>query len=310
MQREQLKSSLKIGVKNLTKAGLGLGILRFMSWFPLPVVHGLGFGLGLLMYWLPNGPKHVAARNLEACFPEMKAAERQRLLRKNMIETAKTFTEMGAMWLWPVSKLEPLIRDVKGHADATALYDRGKGVVALTPHIGQWEFLGMYAVRFVTMTSLYRPSKMKELDDFLLKARTRTGNKLAPTTATGVKSLFQELHQGNVIGILPDQDPGGAGVFAPFFGIEANTMTLVAKMAAKFDSEIIIAYAERLSWGRGYVIHIKTVDRDALTDKDKIKATTALNAAIEGCVRELPTQYQWIYKRFKRRPSGNKKSFY
>jgi len=159
------------------------------------------------------------------------------------------------------------------------------------------------------MTSLYRPPKLTELNDFLVSARRRTGNTLVPTTAFGVKALYASLKKGNMAGILPDQDPGPSGIFAPFFGIQANTMSLVTKLAQRTHAPVIIAYAERLSWGRGFITHIHAVDSQEITDANSVAAASALNRAVELCVREKPEQYQWIYKRFKKRPQGEQKIY-
>lgn len=110
-------------------------------------------------------------------------------------------------------------------------------------------------------------------------------------------------------GILPDQNPGNGGVFAPFFGIEANTMTLVHKLAEKTGAGIVIAYADRLPRGQGFITRIHPVDEQGILNREPVAAATALNQAVEMCVREQPTQYQWTYKRFKKRPEGEEKLY-
>jgi len=251
----------------------------------------------------------VAAKNLKLCFPELSLKERKRLLHQSLIESTKTALEMGAMWYWPIERLNRLDKGVKGLEVWQEAYQQGKGVIALTPHIGQWEFLGLFGQKYVPMTSLYRPPRLTDFDEFLVSARKRTGNTLAPTTPFGVRMLYGCLRKGNMAGILPDQDPGNGGVFAPFFGIQANTMTLITKLAERTHSPIIIAYAERLPWGRGYITHIHAVDSEAILNPDPVIAAGALNKAVEKCVREKPAQYQWIYKRFKKRPAGEDKLY-
>jgi KDO2-lipid IV(A) lauroyltransferase len=127
---------------------------------------------------------------------------------------------------------------------------------------------------------------------------------LAATDAGGIRTLMSALRRGEQIGILPDQDPkGGAGVFAPFFGIATKTMTLLPKLAGKSGAAVLVAYAERLSWGRGYRIHFLPLD-EAIYDRDEVVAVTALNSAVELAVRQNPEQYAWNYKRFRSRPEG------
>lgn len=288
----------------LNKSKIIIASLRILSWIPLPLIHGLGHIIGLFVYWIPNSLKKVAAINLQLCFPQMTAAERQKVLRQSLIESIKTGLEMGAMWFWPVERLNRLDQGITGLEVWQEAYQKGNGVIALTPHIGQWEFLSLFSQKYAPMVSLYRPPKLRDLDEFLVNARKRTGNRTVPTTASGVRALYGSLKRGHMAGILPDQDPGKTGIFAPFFGIQANTMNLITKLAERTKAPVIIAYAERLSWGRGYITHIHPVDYKSITDSDPVLAASALNKAIETCVREKPTQYQWIYKRFKKRPQG------
>ncbi len=120
----------------------------------------------------------------------------------------------------------------------------------------------------------------------------------------GVKALCHALADKQNIGILPDQDPGNnGGIFAPFFGVTANTMALVSRLAKKTGAPVIYIYAERLPKGRGYRIYFHDAS-DAVYDSDTIQSATAINQGIEYCVREHPEQYQWSYKRFKTRPAG------
>lgn len=293
----------------LNKSKIIIASLRILSWIPLPLIHGLGHIIGLFVYWIPNSLKKVAAINLQLCFPQMTAAERQKVLRQSLIESIKTGLEMGAMWFWSIERLNSLDKGIKGLEIWQEAYQKGNGVIALTPHIGQWEFLGLFSQKYAPMTSLYRPPKLTDLNEFLINARKRTGNTVVPTTPSGVRALYGSLKKGHMAGILPDQDPGKTGIFAPFFGIQANTMNLITKLAERTHAPVIIAYAERLPWGRGYITHIHSVDHTNITNPDPVLAASALNKAIENCVREKPTQYQWIYKRFKKRPQGEA-SFY
>ncbi len=294
---------------SLNKSQLAIAGLKFLSWFPLPVLHGMGFIIGSFLYRLPNNSRKIAQQNLTLCFPELSASERDKLLHQSLIESSKTLLEMGPMWFWPLKRMWRLDKGVVGREHIDNIRAQGRGVIALTPHLGQWEFLGMLAQSIAPMTSLYRPPRLKEFDQFLIQARLRTGNTLAPTTTSGVKLLYRTLRKGDMTGILPDQDPGNGGVFAPFFGIESNTMTLVHKLAEKTGAGIVIAYADRLPRGQGFITRIHPVDEQGILNREPVAAATALNQAVEMCVREQPAQYQWTYKRFKKRPEGEEKLY-
>jgi KDO2-lipid IV(A) lauroyltransferase len=136
------------------------------------------------------------------------------------------------------------------------------------------------------------------------QGRQRLGGKLAPTDVSGIKQLLKALKQGEMIGILPDQDPRkSGGVFAPLFGIQANTMTLLNRLANKSGATVLIGFAERLPWGKGYHIHLLPLP-EAIGGKDIELSARVLNEGVERAIRLAPSQYQWSYKRFRTRPKG------
>ena len=106
--------------------------------------------------------------------------------------------------------------------------------------------------------------------------------------------------------MLPDQDPGqNGGEFAPFFGIEANTMTQANKLLKKSGAIGIFCIAKRLEHARGYVINISRAS-EAIAGDDVQQSITVMNADLERVILECPEQYQWSYKRFKTRPNGQR----
>jgi len=280
------------------------GLLRILSWLPLPALHGIGAAAGWLLHVSNSRPCQIARRNLALCFPEHSENDRERLLRANLAETGKTATELAAMWLWPAEKVLGLIREVEGEEHLLAMKANGRGALALTPHLGQWELMGLVAPRYLAATNLYRPLRMWELDEPITAARERSGSRMAPATAKGIRQVYAAIGRHEMVGILPDQVPADSGgAFAPFFGIETHTMVFVSRLAASRDVDVVLTYAERLPRGRGYRIVAMPVD-EAIHSEDLRTSLTALNAAVEAAVRALPAQYQWVYKRFKKRPDG------
>lgn len=145
---------------------------------------------------------------------------------------------------------------------------------------------------------------MPEFEDYMIKVRGRLGSELVRGDRRGLARLASILREGGVAGILPDQSPRGKGnAFAPFFGMEVKTMTLVSKLIQRTGANVLITYAERLPDASGFRIVVRETG-PGLEDKDPVAATTAMNHAIEQCVREIPEQYQWEYKRMRHRPPG------
>jgi KDO2-lipid IV(A) lauroyltransferase len=286
--------------------------LWVFSWLPLRLSHAIGAGIGCCMYFIPSRLSQVTSINLQRCFPEWNKSQRKHIALKSLIETGKSAIEIGALWRWQPSRIQSLIKEVSGEQIYQKAVERKKGVIILTPHLGAWELTSLFLTMMKTdqsLTALYRPQQSQALDTFILNARQRTGAHLVPTSARGVKALYHALKDKQRIGILPDQDPGNnGGVFAPFFGISANTMALVSRLAHKSGAPVIYIYAERLPKGKGYHLHFQDTS-DTVYDSHIVTSATAINEGVEKCVREHPEQYQWSYRRFKTRPK-NEAGFY
>jgi KDO2-lipid IV(A) lauroyltransferase len=279
-------------------------LTALLAILPLPLLHGLGAVIGSLFALLPNRHRRITLRNLALCFPQMSERERARLLVLSLRETGKATMETAAIWRIGARRLQRLVRGVEGEALLREAIALGRGVIIASPHLGSWEYIGQYLVMQHPLTCLYKPAKNPALDRIMHEGRSHLGMKLAPTDTRGIRILLGALKRGEMIGILPDQAPrGSAGLFAPFFGIATHTMTLLPKLAAKSGAPVLVAYAERLAWGRGYRIHFLPVD-GAVNDQDEVRAVTALNRAVEAAIRQCPAQYAWSYKRFRTRPAG------
>jgi KDO2-lipid IV(A) lauroyltransferase len=187
--------------------------------------------------------------------------------------------------------------------DGAELIDRaradGRGIVFLTPHLGCFEATAQgYAARYGAITVLYRPARKAWLRDLVDRSRQRPGLATAPTTLAGVKQLLKALKAGEAVGLLPDQvPPQGLGVWAPFFGREAYTMSLSARLAQQAGARLLLAWGERLPWGRGFRIHLRP-GPEALA-ADTAAAAAQVNGLMEGLIRECPQQYLWGYARYK-----------
>lgn len=287
-------------------------LLRLTAALPLSWNHALGAFLGWLWWRIPNPLRRIAERNLTLCFPEKSPAERNRLLRQNLMETGKGLLELGPLWFWSGEQVLRLIQGPVAGEEALAAALNGKqGTILITPHLGAWELAGLYYSSRYPLTILYRPSRLG-LDAISRRARGRLGGQVAATDAGGLRALLTALRRGEALGILPDQDTGGMGdgerLFAPFFGIAACTMTLVSRLALQHRTPVLLTWAERLPRGRGYVLRLRALPEvTAATSLET--SVAAMNQCIEAAVRALPTQYLWVYKRFKTRPSGEPKLY-
>lgn len=272
---------------------------------PLSVAQGLGALLGTLGGLLPNQFRTVSRFNLEWCFPELSKRRRRALLRSSLAATGRTAAEAGAAFTWPIERLRALILEVEGEelldgALARAASRGAAGPVLLLPHLGNWEMANSFLLEKTPVVALYRRPRIAELEEVFARGRERTGCRVVPATTAGLREVFGAVRRGRTAVILPDQEPvRRSGVFAPFFGIPALTMTLVPRLLRRFGSEALFLYVRRRRGG--FTLHIRQAP-EGIDDADPVTAASALNLGVERCVRECPEEYIWSYKRFKTRP--------
>lgn len=290
------------------KGLLAKGLLYFTALLPLPLNRALGALFGRLHFRLNTQMKKVTQENLRLCLPQLEADARRELGRQSLIETGRTLTETGAVWLKPYAWLQRHIVAVNGGEAFREAVGAGRGVVLLAPHLGNWEVLGLHMSDFGPVTSLYQPPELGLLQDLIRRGRERRGATLVPTDRSGVSALLKALRRGEIVGILPDQVPdrGSGGEFADFFGVPALTMTLANNLIKRTGCAVIAAYARRVPGG--FELNYLRAHADIYSDNDQT-ALQGLNLSVEACVRGALSQYQWEYKRFKRQPEGKSQHY-
>ena len=264
---------------------------RLLAHLPLWLLHAAGVALGWAVFLFSGSYRHrflANARLAGLCAKQWRSA---------VAAAGCLATELPRLWLGrPVH--------VRWHGanwleDALAL---GRGVVFITPHLGCFEIAAQaYAARYGhshPMTALYRPARQGWLADLEASARARPGLHTAPTTLAGVKQMLKALKRGDCVGLLPDQvPPRHQGVWKPFFGQPAYTMTLATRLAQQTGAITLLAWGERLSWGRGYVVHVLPIDT-ALAGIGE-DAVLQMNQTLEALISQHPGQYLWGYARYK-----------
>lgn len=279
-----------------------MALLKLLARLPLPLLHGLGIALGWLIYWAPGRHSGRLRNNLLESGVCAAGAGCRRLLRQTVGESGKAVIELLAVWLRPYDRVLKLVRDTRGWEHIDAARAAGRGIIVIAPHIGCFEMINLHFAAHHPFTAMYKPPRKPFLDRLMLAGRQRGQARLVPTDFSGVRALLAALKRHEAVGILPDQvATGGDGVWAPFFGRPAYTPTLVASLQRKTGAAAFFVAAERLSWGRGYRLHVTPFD-DALP-QDKTAAATRINQGVEDVVRRFPAQYLWSYNRHKR-PGG------
>lgn len=281
-----------------------VGLLRLFSILPLGLSLVAGAALGSLLCRIPNRNARLTRRNIEICFPELDPGQREQLVRESLRSMGQSFLELGWFWYQKPERLYGLVRKIHGLELFQQACESGRGVLLAAPHLGCWELMGQYLPTCIETSIMYKKPRDAGVEQAILRGRQRTGVKLIPADGRGVRQVFRAIRKGQLVGILPDQQPkAGQGQFAPFFGIEALTMVLVSKLVQKTDCIVLLAWAERLPGGV-YDFHFSAAP-EQIADPDLRLSVSALNRGVEECVRQCPAQYQWGYKRFGIRPEGD-----
>ena len=277
---------------------------RLLTRLPRPLLRGLAAAIAWLWWTLDRRESRVARRNLELAYPRLAPPERRALQHAILRTTAWQALETLRFWTTPPARNLRHIRETHGVALFDAARAAGRPLLIAAPHYGNWELLNQWLASRGPYAFVYRVPGSPVGDAFLLRARGIANVTQVPAEGAAVSQLWKALKAGGTVAILPDQQPkAGDGEFAPFFGVQALTMTLLSRLAERTGATVLVAYCERLGDGPDFALHFEPAPA-AIASPDHLAAVTALNAAVEAVARRDPAQYQWTYKRYTLRPSG------
>jgi Kdo2-lipid IVA lauroyltransferase/acyltransferase len=275
-------------------------VFKCFSWLPLWLAQGIGALLGWFVFAAsPTYRGRFLANSKLAgyTFSEVKGA---------IASSGRLVAELPKLWMSTAGKAQGKAEAPftwRGREHIEAAYATGKGVIFLTPHLGSFEMIGQawgqdFGSKFGNFTVLFRPARKAWMAELVANSRNRPGLATVPTNLSGVRQMIKALRKGEAVGLLPDQvPPDGMGLWTPFFGKSAYTMTLAARLSAQTGATVLVGFGERLSFGRGYVLHIYPL-KQALSDNLEA-AVLQMNAEMEALVRSCPSQFLWGYGRYK-----------
>lgn len=277
------------------KLALARLLSRLLGWMPLGLVRGLARALAILVGALPGKRRRILAGNLEQVFPELSAPARRRLLQSNLASLAMTLLESALLWHRPRGWVERHILSVEGQEHIELARAQGCGLLIVGGHLGQWELSILYGSMSLPIAYLYKPPRSARADVLLRAHRSRFGAEMIPTGGAALRRAVRQLRAGQVVGMLFDQLPrAGDFVAAEFFGHPAATMRLPQRLVQSTGCALIMGHCLRVAGGWKIVFdEVQGVD-----DPDPVRATQALNDALEQAIRRAPEQYLWQYRRF------------
>nr|WP_301817547.1 lysophospholipid acyltransferase family protein [Neisseria maigaei] len=274
-------------------------LLKSLSLLPLPSLHKLGVFLGHLAFYLRKEDRARIIANMRQAGlnPDTQT------VKAVFAETAKCGLELAPAFFKKPEDIETLFQSVHGWEYVQQALDKHEGLLLITPHIGSYDLGGRYISQQLPfpLTAMYKPPKIKAIDKVMQAGRVRGKGKTAPTGIQGVKQIIKALRAGEATIILPDHVPspqeGGDGVWVDFFGKPAYTMTLAAKLANVKGVKTLFFCCERLPDGQGFVLHIRPIQGEL--NGDKAHDAAVFNRNTEYWIRRFPTQYLFMYNRYK-----------
>lgn len=272
-----------------------LTLFRLLAWLPLPLLHCAGRIGGRIAYaWPGKYRRRLRANATQAGYPQASFA------RRAAAQAGAMVMELPKVWLRNEQSLAKVVSS--DNAVVEAALAEGRGILYLTPHLGCFEITARYLTSHGPITVMFRPPRKAVLAPVMDAARNTSALRAVPATMQGVREFVRALKRGEAVGMLPDQAPGrGDGIWAPFFGRPAYTMTLPGKLAAQTGVAIILTAGERLPFGRGWRVHYLRLPEPLPTDP--LAQATLINQTMEALIRRFPTQYLWSYNRYKT-PAG------
>jgi Kdo2-lipid IVA lauroyltransferase/acyltransferase len=276
-------------------------LFRFLSLWPPAALQAVGGALGWLVWALsPRYRAQFRANVAQAGLPFETA-------RPAIAEAGRFVAELPKLWMRPQD--ESCLGNVRieGRQHVERAFERGRGVIFFGPHCGSFE-LGPQALAelYGPITAIYRPARKPWLAAVERVARQRPQLTVVPASLSGIRLMHRTLKANHAVALLTDQvPPEGLGVWAPFFGKPAYTMTLAARLELQSGAAMLPVSCERLPHGKGYFLKIWPAlvgDEEGVEagrPPDLVAVVTRINQAIEAIVLSQPGQYLWGYGRYK-----------
>jgi len=281
---------------------LGMGLMWSLLLLPQAWRVAIGRRLGDLFYRLSKRSRYAAERNIELAFPQLNEWMRHDLVRRHFRAFGAATMGVSLIWWASAKRLRSLVRfrDRRYYDEAV---QSGKRIILLAPHFLGLEVAGVFLAHERRIISMYKEPRNDLVDWLMRRSRLRFGGALFERDSH-LKGLIRLIRSGYPFYYLPDQNPGEAShVFAPFFNVPTATLTALSRIARMTDAVVIPCFTRLLPKDDGYeiIFHPPLAN---FPSGDDVTDATAMNAAIEAGVREMPEQYMWTYRRYKQRPPG------
>ena len=286
---------------------LAIGGLTLVAYLPWSVKAFLGKGLGRLALLVAGRRRHITEVNIKLCFPEKTPEEQKKLVKDIFLANGIGVFETATALVRSVSFLKDRVTFIgREHLDKTLA--EGKGAIILGVHFSALDLGGALHGLFFTVDSIYKPHKNAVFNRFIEKGRTQYFEEQIPSS--DLKRLVRRVRNGKICWYSPDQDFGrDVSVFAPFFGVEAASIVMTARISKMAKVPVLPLRIHRNPDNYTYTLEYLP-PLENFPSGDDVADATQVNQAIEKMIRVHPEQYLWMHRRFKTRPNSDDPSLY
>jgi KDO2-lipid IV(A) lauroyltransferase len=294
-------------VRNWVEYAAAWPWLKALEWMPLPAARLLARLLGATVHALTPKWRDVADRNLRLAFPDMTQSRRAEITRGVYRHLARVLLSTARLPRIRADNINQWLV-YEGYEHYTEAHKKGRGVMFLTAHLGDWEISAHgHCLYGHPMHVVGRPLDNPYLDRYVEGRRVVSGNRLIRKQEFGRQAL-RALGAKEAVGVLVDQNAAGDdGVFVDFFGHKASATSGQVRIAMRTGTPMIPGFA---FWNeqRGiYILRFSAPVEMANTgepEADLLENTQRCQKVIEQAIREYPDQWLWIHRRWKTRPPG------
>jgi KDO2-lipid IV(A) lauroyltransferase len=280
---------------------VGLALIWPVHLLPYRLQIAVGRMLGRLFMQLNPYRRLIVKTNLALCFPELDDRERQQLCKCFFKSLGVSLIEEASS-MWAPDRFFDGLGTIQGLEHIKAAQQQGKGVLLLSGHFCSLDFAGRMLIRHHPVCFTYQELRNPLSNHVLMDAREKFAHRMIHRH--DIRGFIKALKTGEVVWYAPDQSQARKNsVFAPFFGIQANTLTATTKLAKATGAAVLPFEIKRLPGARGYVLTIRPA-LENFPGESETADVTRFNALLETQVRENPEQYLWTHRRFKHRPEG------